>query len=281
MENIIELLMQHAKWIFSGIGIPIIAYLFFRKSSPQNITVLVEQNKNDGVIDEEIKHSDMNDRDSLNDLYRHKIGKKHKWLRESVFKLTLREMATFYDLEEVSKLESYESGEIELPIDLIKKLENFFFINPHVIDGDKPYIFQSFRLSQTSLSDLFEKGFSPIIACCPYEREDLLCFIVMHKEDNGFTRIIASNLIGSFASSGGGRTNIEYLIHELITRNMSEHDVSILKTTEEEWKNLEKNCYYDTELFHRFAAADTECYRVFSRWYSEAKRVRNIDHKTS
>lgn len=278
MENIIELLMEHAKWVFSGIGLPIIAYLFFKKSPSQNITVKVEQSSNDTVINEEIKNSEMNHRSSSNDLYRSKVGRKHKWLRENILKLSLREMANFYTIEEVSKIESYESGDIELPIKLIEKLENFFFINSDVIDGKSPYIFKSFHLSQASISDLFEQGFSARIACCPYEREDLLCVIVMHKVENGFTRIVSSDLTGSFMSSGGGRMNIQYLIEELIVRNIPDHKISILKTTEDDWKKLERNCYYDAGLFHRLGAADQECINIFSQWYSETLKIRDIDN---
>lgn len=278
MENIIELLMEHAKWVFSGIGLPVVAYLFFKKPPSQNITVKVEQSSNDTVINEEIKSSNMSNKIPLNDSYKSKVGRKHKWLRESVLKLTLREMANFYGLDEVSKIESYESGEIELPINLIDRLESFFFINSNVIDGDSPYIFNSFRLSQPSISNLFEQGFKARIACCPDDRGDLFCFIIMHKEEHTFTRIVVSDLVSSFMSSGGGRMNIQYLIEELIVRSIPDYKVSILKTTKGDWKKLEHNCYYDVGLFHRLGAADQECVNIFNSWYLETLRIRNIEN---
>lgn len=108
---------------------------------------------------------------------------------------------------------------------------------------------------------------SPIIACCPYDREDLLCFIVMHKEVDGLKRIVCSDLIGSFMSSGGGQTNIEYLIKDMIKRNMSEYDVSILKVSKEEWIKLEESKYYDSRLFHRLGAHDQICSDIFYKWF--------------
>lgn len=284
MESFLIFLIENAKWVFSGVGIPIVAYLFFNRNSSHNITVKVDSKSSNKVNDEVDKttYEPRNNPVISEDSYRVKVGKKHKWLRENILQLTIREMANFYGLEEVSKVESYESGNIELPIKLVEKLENFFFINSDVIDGESPYIFKSFHLSQPSIHELFEQGFSPKIACCPYDRGDLLCFVVMHKVESGFTRIVSSDLIGSFKSSGGGRMNIQYLIEELIIRNIPDYEVSILKTTEGDWKKLERNCYYDVGLFHRLGAADQECINIFSRWYSETLKLRDIDnHKVS
>lgn len=280
MEFILGLIMEHMKWVLSGIGVPIITYIFFKKYSAQNIIVKIEQNGNDSIVnDTRNNFGKTNDAVCVSGAsYQMKVGKKHKWLRESVLKLTLRQMTRFYGLDEVSKLESYENGEVELPIGMIEKLECFFFINSDVIDGDKPYIFKSFHLSQPSIHDLFEQGFLPKIACCPYDRGDLLCFVVMYKEEDGFTRIISSDLVGSFKSSGGGRMNIQYLIEELIAKNIPDYEVSVLTATTEDWKRLQTNCYYDTDLFHRLGAVDQECMNIFSQWYDETLKVRNLNN---
>lgn len=244
----LDILYGNIQWIFSGVGVPVLFYLLRRKRKgknfpEENITELAYLKIKE--VEQESINKDQEDN------YRTSLGKKHKWLRESVLDIKLRDMASFYSLDTVSELETYERGEKELPLELIAKLESFFFLRKDVLDGESRFIFKSFNLNQESLERLFLQGFSASIACCPVERHDLYCFIVMHKEENGFMRIVVSDLVGSFASNGGGRINIQYLISVMIERNISCYSLPILTTTREDWEKLQSNTYYDPKLFHR------------------------------
>lgn len=271
MEFTLEFIIEHIKWVFSGIGVPFAIYWLVEKRQ----TKMKIDEYNNKIITKEIKKSSCA---FPEETYSEIVGKRHRWLRENILKLSLREMAKFYDLKEVSKIESFENGNVEFPLNLIEKLEEFFFISPHFIDGNKSYIFQSFQLSQASISTLFDKGFKPVITCCPDDREDLFCFIIMYKEENGFVRITTSNLIGSFASSGGGRMNIQYLINELIERKISEYSVPVLMATKNDWERLENDCYYESKILYGVNITDRKCSDIFREWYYEKKHQREVEN---
>ena len=266
----LNILYENIQWVFSGVGVPILVYLLLgkrkEKSPPQGKIKEYADIRAKGIEQESIVEVQEDD-------YRTSIGKQHKWLREDVLSIKLRDMASFYSLDTVSELEAYERGIKELPMELIANIESFFFLRKNVLDGESRFIFKSFNLSHESLENLFDQGFSPSIACSPLERHDLFCFIVMHKEENGFMRIVVSDLVGSFASSGGGRMNIQYLINILIDRNISCYNLPILTTTKEDWEKLQGNTYYDPKLFHRLGAADRDCMDVFYNWYDETVEV--------
>ncbi|WP_086930652.1 hypothetical protein [Agarilytica rhodophyticola] len=274
MSSLLGVLLNHYQWFFSGIGVPICSYLFLRRLSKKQ----TDENRNRVLVPQK-NDSDSNNNESeqggaLSGSYRTAVGQKHRWLREEILDIKLRDMAIFYGLDEVTQLESYELGNIELPMSLIEKVEDFFFLKPDFIDSDISSIFRSFHLCERELAKLFDKGFSATIACCPYNRDDLLCYIVMHKVENKFTRIISSDLIGSFMSSGGGRMNIQYLINEILDRGISNYHVPILTATEDDWEKLEQKCYYDVNLCHRVGAADRACMDIFSLWYEETVKSR-------
>ena len=186
-----------------------------------------------------------------------------------------RKMAEFYSLSSVTKLEDYEMGRKEIPVTLVKKLEEFFFITHNFLDSDKKYIFKNFHLDQDSVSSLLDEGFRPIVACCPYDRGDLYCYIVMHKEENGLSRIVASNLLSSFASSGGGMLNIYELIHAMVEREIPSFRARILKVTENDWKNLENDTYYQNHPFQFTSYNDQECNQIFQEWFKKALDVKD------
>ncbi|MFB2643642.1 hypothetical protein ACE02D_15230 [Shewanella bicestrii] len=274
----IDILYENIQWVFSGVGVPLLIYFLFGKrkeDKPQKVEVREPEKLIIENTEQELSFEEQEDN------YRTSIGKQHQWLRADVLGIKLRDMALFYSLETVSELEAYERGERELPLDLITKLESFFFIRKDVLDGDSRFIFRNFHLCYESLEQLLSEGFSPTIACCPTERHDLYCFIVMHKEENGFMRIVVSDLVGSFASNGGGRMNIEYLISVMINRNISCYDIPILTTTKEDWEKLQSDTYYDPKLFHRLGAADRDCMDVFYSWYDTMVEVRSRRNGTS
>lgn len=208
------------------------------------------------------------------DQYKVVVGKNHKWLREEVLGIRLQEMRQFYGLTKVEDLEAYERGEIELPFSFLKKLTDFFHLKKDLLE-DLPQsqaIFSRFDLNLETLTQYLLDGYEPLIACAPSDREDLLCRIIMYKEENGFMRLIASNVEGSFMSNGGGAINIHYLIHAMIKQDYDPWKLSILKVREDEWGALQESSYYSRDLFVG-RHTDRDCHKIFNEWYRDSINV--------
>lgn len=269
----IEFIREHFQWVFSGIGTTVVfTYILVRGSNVKS------GNTNDNASKEtdSIVIAAQPELDELiNEDYKTILGQRLKLLRENILKLSIREFAEFYEFETVSELEQYEKGEKELPLEKLRMLEKFFFIEPKYLELGEVPIFSTFYLSRDNVSKYLDDGFTPIIACCPYARENLFCMILFYKEQEGICRIIVSDRDGSFSSSGGGKTNIQNLIYEMIDRKMDMYEVSILTTSEIEWKQLEEGSYYDKRLFSRPGSVDNECMDVFDKWYTEAKKLKS------
>ncbi len=202
--------------------------------------------------------------------YKTALGQRHKRLREEVLELRLREMTEFYEFDKVSELESYENGKNELPLESLKKLEEFFFLNPKYLELGEGDVFRSFYLEREIVSEYFDRGYQPLIVCCSNEnRYYLLCYIIFYKEESGFTRLVISDRAGSFESNGGGKMNIEYLINEMLDRNIRPHDVSVLRATLCEWEAIENGTYYNKLVFNSCGKFDHECFEIFDSWYEE------------
>ena len=262
IDLVIEFLIQHSQWIFSGVGTSIITYILVNKSvkTRKKSLKITEQIKVPVNITEPTPKANNND-------YKSVLGKRHKWLRETILKLSLREMAEFYNFKTVSELETCEKGLNELPLEKLRMIEDFFFVTPKFIENGEEPIFSTYYLSRDNISKYIDNEFIPVIACSPLKRDNLYCNIVFYKVENGLYRIITADREGSFASSGGGKSNIIYLIDEMLDRNISLNEVGILTTTEKEWQQLMDGRYYDTKVFSRFSAADQDCMNVFDNWY--------------
>jgi hypothetical protein len=266
-----DLIIDNRSWLFEGFGtlvfVSFIRYLFIKKNLTP--TINKPQNPVDANEADYSKHIE----NTLN--YKNQIGKRIKWLREEILKLTLREMAEFYEFNSVSELENYESGFSELPLNSLKKFESFFFINPKFIELGQQPIFDSIHLRQENVSRMLENGFSPLIACCPYDRRHLYSYILFQREERGFIQIRKADLLCSFASKGGGRLNIQHLINVMIDRKMNPYDLSIFEATNEEWLTLGNGNFYDKYPFNRIGSIDQECTYVFNSWYEESKASHN------
>lgn len=97
----LDILYGNIQWIFSGVGVPVLFYLLRRKRKgknfpEENITELAYLKIKE--VEQESINKDQEDN------YRTSLGKKHKWLRESVLDIKLRDMASFYSLDTVSEL---------------------------------------------------------------------------------------------------------------------------------------------------------------------------------
>ncbi len=210
----------------------------------------------------------------LPDRYSTTVGTRLKFLREDVLNLSLREMAEFLGIDVISQLERYESGEDEYPLHFIKKIEEFFRISQRYVETGEGAIFSYFILSQESVSSFVTAGYTPILACCPSQRNDLFCYQVFEKVTDGYTQIAFADRYGSFASSGGGKMNIGYLITALLHAGKTPTAVRILKATEGEWDAISNCSYYSKDPFHRFGCADAECMDIFDSWFEEYKKSR-------
>ncbi len=210
----------------------------------------------------------------VSDSYSKTVGTRLRWLRKKVLELSLREMAEFLGIEVISTLERFESGEEEYPLHLIKKIEEFFRINPRYVESGDGSIFLHFFLSQESVSSFVRDGYTPILACCPSEQGDLFCYQVFEKHTNGYCQIAFSDRYGSFSSSGGGKMNIRYLINALLDAGKTPSSVRILKATPEEWKAISNGSYYIKNPFSRFGDADWKCMDIFDSWFDEYAKNR-------
>jgi transcriptional regulator with XRE-family HTH domain len=210
----------------------------------------------------------------LPERYSTTVGARLKFLREEVLELSLREMAEFLGIDVMSQLERYESGEDEYPLHFVKKIEEFFRISQRYVETGGGAIFSYFVLAQESVSSFVAAGYTPILACCPNQRNDLFCYQVFEKVTNGFTQIAFADRYGSFASSGGGKMNIGYLITALLDAGKTPTAVRILKATEGEWDSISNGSYYSKDPFHRFGCADWECMDIFDSWFDEYKKSR-------
>jgi hypothetical protein len=206
--------------------------------------------------------------------YSTKLGVRLKFLREDVLSISLREMAEFLGIDVISQLERHESGEVEYPLNFVKKIEEFFRIDKRYVETGEGAIFSHFILSQESVSSFVTAGYTPILACCPSDRHDLFCYQVFEKVTDGYTQIAFADRYGSFASSGGGRMNITYLITALLDAGKTPTSVRIIKATEEEWNAISNGSYYSKDPFHRFGCADWECMDIFDSWFEEIEKSR-------
>lgn len=202
------------------------------------------------------------------------VGARLKFLREEILELSLREMAEFLGIDVISQLERYESGEEEYPLQFVKKIEEFFRISQRYVETGEGVIFSHFILSQESVSSFVNGGYTPILACCPSQRNDLFCYQVFERVIDGYTQIAFADRYGSFASSGGGKMNIGYLINALLDAGKTPTAVRILKATEEEWQTISNGSYYSRNVFRRFGCADWECMDIFDSWFEEYRKSR-------
>lgn len=210
----------------------------------------------------------------LPERYSTMVGARLKFLREKVLALSLREMAEFLGIDVISQLELYESGEDEYPLHFVKKIEEFFRISQRYLETGEGAIFSCFVLAQESVSSFVTAGYTPILACCPSQRNDLFCYQVFEKVTDGYTQIAFADRYGSFASSGGGKMNIGYLIHALLDAGKTPTAVRVLKATEGEWEAISNGSYYSKYPFHRFGCADWKCMDIFDSWFDEYKKSR-------
>jgi hypothetical protein len=212
--------------------------------------------------------------------YRTQLGRRHKSLRENILQLNPREMASFYDFEETEKLEKCEAGLEEFPTKAIKKLEDFFFVNPKYLQEEKKPIFQNFRISCTRADcrRLLEQSFHPYFLCSPRFNYDGFAYLVFWKEEGGYWRMVRSDVPCGFRSNGGGANNIYQLIYSMLDLDVDPRwsNFLCLDVSQEEWSNLNKGCWYNKGMRRGYGGtANNEAREIYERWFGEfqAKRM--------
>jgi hypothetical protein len=109
------------------------------------------------------------------------------------------------------------------PSAAIRELREFFFVSAQFLEqGGEHHIFDSFDLSTPdAASQLMRQGFRPYLLCLNEDRTNLWCHSVLHKEDDGWDRIICADAGAYFASAAGGYEDIMTLFESLIRQDLT------------------------------------------------------------
>lgn len=197
------------------------------------------------------------------------VGEKIKFIRTDLLNMSLRQLSELLEIEKVSNLEKYELGIEEFPLPFLKKFETYFSVRSEYLDGRSESIFAGFHLCKAEVEDYLLRGYSPVVLCSPDERSELFCRIAFEKNEGAFPQVVIGDLLCSFASTGGGKMNIQILIHALLRRGDSHKAVRVLKVTGRAWELMRRGAYYTQDNFHR--SADWECQEVFVKWFKESE----------
>lgn len=202
--------------------------------------------------------------------YQTELGQRHRYLREKVLAISLRRMANFYGFDKAAQLEAYERGDDEFPTSAIKKLREFFFVSQTYLEEGAHVIFDSFDnvCSADEAKRLLSDGFRPYILCLNEQRDDLRCWPVLHKEQDGFDRIVRGQGEGYFMSIGGGKANIIHIIAAMQSVGLSAFEAFVLRITRKTWQALDKGTFYSNGMMG-FRGQDDDCRKIFDEWWKE------------
>jgi len=205
--------------------------------------------------------------------YQIDLGKRHRYLREHILKINLRQMAEFYGFEKVALLEAYERGEDEFSTQSIKALRDFFFISREYLEDGTSAIFDTVDnvCHADGCAKLINQGFDPYLLCLNEERQKLWAWPVFHKEERGLDRIICADSCGYFASMGEGKTNIMHLIKAIQANGKDQYEIQIQKVDRKMWNQLEKRTFYHKSMY-RFHGPDNEAQDCFLTLFEEHKQ---------
>jgi len=262
LGSILNWIWDNKEWIFSGIGIPVLMWLF-RSSSRAS-------SENEKAEPDEIVSNNGASDDTEVEPYKVSLGRRVKYIRKNVLDINPRKFSDLFGIEEVEALEAYESGEVEFPSKYVDLLCKFYFVNKEYIQGESDYIFKTFCLINSEDSEkLITEGFRPYILC--KEGDDWLKGkISFYKKEKDCHRLVFSDRSVSFKSSGGGKSNLMNMLIPFIKAGKSEYDASILSVDESTWGEISK-CLYHRKGFLGFMA-HFECQDIFHDRYEECKK---------
>jgi len=203
--------------------------------------------------------------------YRVLLGRRHRVLRKQFLKINSRAMADFYSYEKVAQLEAYERGLDEFPAASLELLRSYFFVRREYLETGSEAIFERFSVLDTDLIDqLLDEGFRPYFLCCPkepnWERNWLYTYPLLHKSHDVYPRTVVADVVGSFASSHGGKGIILHIVDAMIRKGMYWSDAGIVRVDMETWKKLARSrFFYNNDMF--LGWADIQCEDIFMQWY--------------
>ena len=105
-------------------------------------------------------------------------------------------------------------------------------------------------------------------------------YLVFSKLDEGYWRMIRSETVGGFYSSGGGKSNILNLIFAMLNLKLRYSTVRMYNVEQKEWEDLEHKRWYNKGMRGYFGAANIEAEEIFERWYNEADALPNPRYKS-
>ncbi len=231
------------------------------------IRIWKNRNPSDGAL----KRSTPPDATPLSE-YTYEVGARMRMVREQLLHISKREMTEFLELNSVNVLERYESGVEEYPLLLLKKIEEFFWIERNFVEHGILPVNQRFHLGRVRFINYIEDGYIPNIFCCPTHRSDLFCYIVMKRYQDDFVRVAVADLLCSFASNGGGRSNIGNLIDAMLTKGVDLYKVPVLTAKLSEWTELKNGCFFEYDRDYWGRTTDFECQKIFNSWYQKHKQ---------
>jgi hypothetical protein len=164
----------------------------------------------------------------------------------------------------------------------MQRLVQVFFVSPKYLqDGEAP-IFQSFRFvhTQKDCRRLLEEEFKPTFLCGPdFHKYGPVtyghAYLVFSKLDEGYWRMIRSETVGGFYSSGGGKSNILNLIYAMLDLKLWWTTVHMYNVKQKEWEELAYRRWYNKGMHVYNGGINIEAQDIFERWYNEAYEWRS------
>jgi nucleoside phosphorylase len=203
------------------------------------------------------------------------VGALHKFVRAELLNLSEAEMCQFYGLGTTKALSDYESGAEPFPLPYLKRFCEFFFVREGFLETGEGRVFDSFRVNGDFVRDHIKKyGFKPWFFSGRDPGEDLECFVVLHRRELGYDRIITSGHEVKF----GYHKSADYfrgLINALIEIGQTRAEEWVHVVDRRTWASLEKGTFYRKGF--NFANADWRCRELYEGWFDDFYHFRR-DH---
>lgn len=200
------------------------------------------------------------------------VGTLHKLIRVELLQLSDREMCDFYGFSTSKTLSDYEDGVQPFPLYFLKRFQEFFFVRQSFLESGEGRVFENFRLHDKFVGDYIKKyGFKPWFLLKPDHSDDLECYVVLHKKEIGYDRIITSMQREIF----GYHKSADYfrgIIDDLIGIGHYQSEEWVHKVDMRTWAALENGTFY-RKRFH-FANPDWRCQELYEEWFDRFYQFR-------
>lgn len=199
-----------------------------------------------------------------NDSVKKVLGRRIRYLREKIFKISTREFAWIFKLESLSQVEAIENGEAELPRHCFEMLMRDYQVSAEHLDYGEGSLFNGIAHTTENILNHLKNGFKLYIVTPPHgdpDRSRLMCKFVLHLHREDLPQCFVTSGLGSFKSTGGGLISIEDTL-----RAMGRHDAAsplgaspVLLADKMGWKDLRNSCFYRKQITFGPGCADAEC----------------------